>query len=224
MRIWRCQRNPIEGDQVNFWVYDETTLVDPDAERKRLREMPVPLCIKEEEEEKDQFYFRLIESTERMNKIIWGPSDKHPKIACFSIHRDGKIEYEFDDRIQYSEEVLKQIMKKANAAKKTNCIPNQAGSRMSIDQILKQLRDAAVGKSIEETNESSILHLTRNEFQDKMLQEESGQALLDLLEAGEWRICERMGLCDAYIDNETAYIDVPGWNNLVTHLQIVNSV
>jgi hypothetical protein len=92
-----------------------------------------------------------------------------------------------------------------------------------LDQILKRLRDNAVGQPVEESEESSILHLTRDEFMVKMLQEDNGQALLDLMEMGEWRICERMGLCNAYIEGSTAYIDVPGWNNLVAHLQIVNS-
>lgn len=76
----------------------------------------------------------------------------------------------------------------------------------------------------DETSETTNLHLTRDEFASRMLQEKDGQALLDLLEMGEWRICERMGLTNAYYEGSTAYIDVPRWNNLVTHLRIVNSV
>ncbi len=94
----------------------------------------------------------------------------------------------------------------------------------SKDQVEKSLRDAAMGKPVEETEESSLLHLTRDDFITKMLKEENGQALLDLMESGEWRICERMGLCNAYYEGSTAYIDVPGWQNLVAHLQIVHSV
>jgi hypothetical protein len=94
----------------------------------------------------------------------------------------------------------------------------------SKEQMEKELRDSASGKPIEETEESSILHLTRDEFMAKMRQEDNGQALLDLMEMGEWRICERMGLTNAYYEGSTAYIDVPGWNNLVAHLKIVDSV
>lgn len=68
------------------------------------------------------------------------------------------------------------------------------------------------------------VHLKRNEFIEKMKLEPDGQELLDLMESGEWRICERMGLCEAYYEGSDAYIDVPGWNNLVAHLRIVNSV
>lgn len=76
----------------------------------------------------------------------------------------------------------------------------------------------------DEGPETTNLHLTRDEFMARMLGEENGQALLDLMEMGEWRVCERLGLTNAYYDNGTAYIDVPRWNNLVTHLRIVHSV
>jgi hypothetical protein len=80
------------------------------------------------------------------------------------------------------------------------------------------------GENTDETPETSDLHLTREEFMEKMLTEENGSELLDLLEIGEWRACERMGLSKAYINEGVAYIDVPRWNNLVSHLKIVNSV
>lgn len=95
----------------------------------------------------------------------------------------------------------------------------------SKERMEKQLRDACQPDGVvKETEESSILHLTSVAFADKMRQEENGQALLDLLERGEWRICERMCLSHAYVEDGVAYIDVPGWNNLVAHLTIVNSV
>jgi len=75
-----------------------------------------------------------------------------------------------------------------------------------------------------ETPESTDLHLTRDAFQQKMLVEEDGQALLDLLSSGEYKVCERMGLSNGYIEDGVAYIDVPRWNNLVAHLRIVNSI
>lgn len=76
----------------------------------------------------------------------------------------------------------------------------------------------------EESPETTDLHLTRDEFMRRMLLERDGQALLDLMESGEWRVCERLGLTNAYLEGSTAYIDVPRWNNLVSHLRIVNSV
>lgn len=76
----------------------------------------------------------------------------------------------------------------------------------------------------DETPETTDLHLTRSDFMEKMLLEVDGQSLLDLMEAGEWRVCERLGLTNAYDQDGVAYIDVPRWNNLVTHLRVVNSV
>lgn len=92
------------------------------------------------------------------------------------------------------------------------------------EQLEKKLRDLASGQPIEETEETSNLHLTRDDFATRMRQESDGQEFLNLMEAGEWRICERMGLCNAYYEDGVAYIDVPGWNNLVAHLRIVNGV
>lgn len=81
----------------------------------------------------------------------------------------------------------------------------------------------------DETSETTDLHLTRKEFMERMLLERmllegDGQALLDLMENGEWKVCERLGLTNAYVHEGVAYIDVPRWNNLVTHLRVVNSV
>lgn len=75
-----------------------------------------------------------------------------------------------------------------------------------------------------ETEETSLLTLSQADFMTKMLEEPDGQALLDLMESGEWRICERMGLCTGYLKEGKPFIDVPGWKNLVAHLRIVNSV
>lgn len=79
-------------------------------------------------------------------------------------------------------------------------------------------------ENVEETPETRSLHLTRDEFMSRILLEKDGQALLDLMETGEWRVCERLGLTNAYYEGGVAYIDVPRWNNLVAHLRIVNSV
>ena len=76
----------------------------------------------------------------------------------------------------------------------------------------------------DETPDTTGLHLTRDEFVVKMLEERDGQRLLDLMESGEWRVCERLGLTNAYLGDGGAYIDVPRWNNLVSHLRIVASV
>jgi hypothetical protein len=78
--------------------------------------------------------------------------------------------------------------------------------------------------NVGETPETTDLHLTRREFMDRMLLEGDGQILLDLMEDGEWRVCERLGLTNAYLSDGTAYIDVPRWNNLLAHLRIVQSV
>jgi len=76
----------------------------------------------------------------------------------------------------------------------------------------------------EETTETKDLHLTRKEFMDKMLLEQDGRSLLDLMEIGEWKVCERLGLTNAHYEGDVAYIDVPRWINLVAHLRIVNNV
>lgn len=91
---------------------------------------------------------------------------------------------------------------------------------------IKELAEILRGQigGTDETPETKDLHLARDEFMKKMLEEKDGQALLDLMEGGEWKVCERLGLTNAYYDGGTAYIDVPRWNNLVSHLRIVNSV
>jgi len=76
----------------------------------------------------------------------------------------------------------------------------------------------------DETPETTELHLTREEFMERMLREPDGQRLLDLMEDGEWKVCERLGLTNAYYHEGVPYIDVPRWNNLVSHLKIVSSV
>jgi hypothetical protein len=78
-------------------------------------------------------------------------------------------------------------------------------------------------ENTQEGSDTTDLHLTKQEFMDRMLREKDGRALLDLMEDGEWRVCERLGLTRAYYDG-VAYIDVPRWNNLLAHLRIVNSV
>lgn len=75
-----------------------------------------------------------------------------------------------------------------------------------------------------ETSDTSDLHLTREEFMARMLLEPNGQDFLDLMEDGEWRVCERMRLTKAYYSEGVAYIDVPRWKNLVAHLKICHQV
>ena len=90
-------------------------------------------------------------------------------------------------------------------------------------KMLDSIRQAC-GEDVKEDGSTTDLHLEREDFMQKMFAEENGQQLLDLLEEGEWRVCERMGLSKAYVEDGTAYIDVPRWNNLVAHLKIVNSI
>lgn len=82
----------------------------------------------------------------------------------------------------------------------------------------------ALRGNIQETADSLDLKLTQADFIERMNREEDGQSLLDLMEVGEWRVCERLGLTFGYMQGSTAYIDVPRWNNLVAHLRMVNSV
>jgi len=76
----------------------------------------------------------------------------------------------------------------------------------------------------EESAESQNLTLTKEEFFFKMLLEDNGIELLDLLERGEWKVAERMGLINGYIKDGAPFFDIPRWKNLVAHLRIVNSV
>ena len=92
------------------------------------------------------------------------------------------------------------------------------------EQAEKAARDACCGGEIKEDENSTCLTITKSEFQRRMLQEEDGVELLNLLEMGESSICERMGLCHGYIKEGQVFFDVPAWNNLVAHLRIVNSV
>jgi len=92
-----------------------------------------------------------------------------------------------------------------------------------LDQAIKACRDMCEGE-ISETEETTNLTLTKQEFMDKMLQEEDGAELLQLLESGESNVTERLGLCHGEIRDGQVVFDIPGWKNLVTHLRIVNGV
>jgi len=92
---------------------------------------------------------------------------------------------------------------------------------MNSNQLLASLRAQILGPEAEDL---SGRHLTKDAFAKKMRAEPEGQALLDLVEDGEWRICERMGLSDGYIKDNQMFIDVPNWGQLVGHLKIVQSV
>lgn len=85
--------------------------------------------------------------------------------------------------------------------------------------LLKEFRESITGPE-----EVDNLHLTRTEFMEKMKKEKDGQQLLDLLECGEWRVAERMGLINGFRENGDIYFDIPSWKGLVAHLSIVNSV
>ena len=91
-----------------------------------------------------------------------------------------------------------------------------------IDKLAEGLRSQITDTS--ESPETTNLHLTREGFIALMLHERDGRALLDLMEKGEWRVCERMGLTNAYNMDGVSYIDVPRWNNLVAHLRIVSGI
>lgn len=92
-----------------------------------------------------------------------------------------------------------------------------------LERFTEGLRSAIANTN--ESAETTNLHLPRDEFMARMLREKDGQALLDLMEDGEWRVCERMGLTNAYYGPDgVPYIDVPRWKNLVAHLSICHSV
>lgn len=91
---------------------------------------------------------------------------------------------------------------------------------------LNDFTDNIRGK-LEDTSESpetTDLHLTKDEFMERMRREEDGESLLALLESGESSVVERMGLCHGHIEEGSVVFDVPRWNNLVGHLRIVNSI
>jgi len=92
---------------------------------------------------------------------------------------------------------------------------------MDHNQLLESLRLQILGPA---GTDRSGRHLPKNTFATKMRAEPSGQALLDLMEDGEWQVCERLGLSDAYIKEGQMFIDVPDWRRLVGHLMIVQSV
>lgn len=100
----------------------------------------------------------------------------------------------------------------------------EVGAGSPLHKLLDEMMREISGVDASENNDSKLL-LKRQEFIAKMLEEENGQQLLDLLERGEWRVCERLGMSNAFIgDDNEPYIKVPNWDRLVAHLQIVNSV
>lgn len=78
--------------------------------------------------------------------------------------------------------------------------------------------------NVAETPETTNLLLKRDDFAAKMRLEENGDGLLDLLEAGESAVVERLELCHGYRENGEVWFKVPGWNNLVAHLKMVYGV
>lgn len=82
-----------------------------------------------------------------------------------------------------------------------------------------KLREAAIGHAI---TDESPLTLTTEEFITKVMKEVHGSELLDLLESGEWRVAERLGLIHGYKRNNEVYFDIPRWNHFLTHLRLVN--
>jgi hypothetical protein len=92
---------------------------------------------------------------------------------------------------------------------------------MSLKKLQDELRGLAE-PGIVSRHDQTNLHLTRPEFMEKMKIEQHGQGLLDLLEDGEHRIAERMGLINGYYgDGGVIYFDIPSWNSLVAHLTAV---
>ena len=92
-----------------------------------------------------------------------------------------------------------------------------------LNKLNESLRKAIMPEVVSGQDETS-LHLTKQEFMDKMLKEKDGWQLLDLLEIGEANIAERLGLIHGYLKNSQVYFDIPSWHHLVAHLRIVNSV
>ncbi len=93
----------------------------------------------------------------------------------------------------------------------------------TLNEYLATLRNEMTDTT--ETAETTNLHLSKEQFKEKLLKEESGSNLLDRLERGESRVVERMKLCHGYRDDDgQIWFDVPQWKNLVVHLQIVDKV
>lgn len=115
MRILRRHRGPVEGrDHQNFWIYDETKTEDKDSEARIREKFPFPPAGLTDE----QFYPSMVENCRRSSKILWGAAADHPMLAHVVIYRDGRIEFEFDDKITYSLDDLKLMQSKARAARK----------------------------------------------------------------------------------------------------------
>lgn len=77
-------------------------------------------------------------------------------------------------------------------------------------------------EDLAETADTTNLVLSREQFMEKMHGEPDGQDLLDLLEDGEWRVVERLGLCTGNLEPAGPTFRIPRWKNLVAHLRIVN--
>jgi hypothetical protein len=67
-------------------------------------------------------------------------------------------------------------------------------------------------------NKNEPLVLSNEEFELKLLQEPHGYRLLNLFNAGEYRVCMRHGL---YEPTEDGRFRVNHWSHLVGHLRIV---
>lgn len=120
MRVHRRHRGPVTGrDHQNFWIYDENELVPQDEEERLREKYPfVPAWASNRGIDEDTWFKELAARCEENGKIIWGPAYGHKLLAHFTVHRDGNIEFEFDNEYQYSIAELTTMLIRAKAASK----------------------------------------------------------------------------------------------------------
>lgn len=88
---------------------------------------------------------------------------------------------------------------------------------------LDALRGMSGGNTDEDVR-TTDLEFNAEQFRFAMLMEDDGERLLKLLQDGEWKVVLRMGLCTTSETPGGLLIQIPRWNNFISHLRIVSGV
>ncbi len=109
MRVIKLRkRGIVSEDSCRFVVYDETKTED---RSKRSSEILDRIT-------NDFMQDIVAEMSDESMKLINRSSHGHPHLCYFSIHRDGRITFQFDEEYEYERSEMKFIMRRASEAKR----------------------------------------------------------------------------------------------------------
>lgn len=113
-------RGIIEGDHCRFLVYDETKGELPPTEERleRNEQMTARFTQGMTPDKALEFAAGVAENMKEMDVGLHGVASGRLHLAYFTVYRDGKIGYEWDNAIEYTHDDMKLILRRAHAARK----------------------------------------------------------------------------------------------------------